>query len=506
MTVHTKPFLMVTVGALALAACSTMPRREATAPTLPTAWTDAETTRNEAALTDWWKGFNDPALDSLVAEGLANGPSVRLSALRIKEARALSRQTLGQFLPEVSGQLGGQYTRVIDGPQLTGSFQSFVAGGGTGTVVRESEQFIGSYGPQLSWEIPLWGRIEASAVGSTANTRVALEDLRGVRATLAGDVAQAYVDYRAGQQRVAALQDAVALSKQLGEIVQIGANAGISAPADAADARRLAESTRAQLPDVVLAARQAAARLAVLRGRAPGTEPESVLAVLHASSPVPSYALSTAPAAPADLLRLRPDIAQAEARTLVAAAALGIARADLLPQVRLTGSIDVTDNIIGSGVPERLVQGQLGPGISIPLLDWGRRWSATKVRDAQFEQSLVNYQSAVNNAVSEASLALAALVQGEDRLDAARKAEAAAEATARGVRASYGAGIANLSDRLRAEQQLIDARVTRITAEQSQASAAIQVFRAFGGGPPPLSRKEERALATSSLRGRQSGE
>ncbi len=503
---HTKPFLMVTVGALALTACSTMPRREATAPTLPSAWTDVETTQNEAALTDWWKGFNDRALDGLIAEGLANGPSIRLAALRIKEARALSRQTLGDFLPEISGQVGGQYTRAIDGPQLTGSFQSFVAGGGTGTVVRESEQFIGSYGPQLSWEIPLFGRVEASAIGSRANTRLAVEDLRGVRVALAGDVAQAYVDYRAGQQRVAALQEAVALSKQLADIVQIGADAGFSAPADAADARRLAESTRAQLPDVVLAARQAAARLAVLRGRAPGTEPESVLASLNTVAPVPSYPLSISPAAPADLLRLRPDIAQAEARTLVAAATLGVARADLLPQIRLTGSIDVTDNIVGSGVPERLVQGQLGPGISIPLLDWGRRWAATKVRDAQFEQALVNYQSAVTNAVSEASLALASLAQGQERLDAARKAETAAEATARGVRASYGAGIANLSDRLRAEQQLIDARVTRISAEQSQASAAIQVYRAFGGGPPPLSRKEELSLATSTLRGRQANE
>ena len=499
MSMRPKRFVMVTVGVLALGACSTMPGRQATAPVLPSAWSDVETAQNEAALTDWWKGFNDPALDSLVSEGLASGPSVRLAALRIKEARALSQQTLGQFLPEISGQLGGQYTRAIDGPQLTGSFQSFVAGGGTGTVVRESEQFIGSYGPQLAWEIPLFGRIEASAVGSRANTRVAVEDLRGVRAALAGDVAQAYVDYRAGQQRVAALQEAVALSRQLADIVQVGADAGFSAPADAADARRLAEATRAQLPDVVLAARQAAARLAVLRGRAPGTEPENVLAALHTVSPVPSYALSGAPAAPADLLRLRPDIAQAEARTLVAAAALGVARADLLPQIRLTGSIAVTDNLIGSGAPERLVQSQLGPSISIPLLDWGRRWSATQVRDSQFEQALVNYQSTVANAVSEASLALTSLAQGQERLDAARKAETAAEATARGVRASYGAGIANLSDRLRAEQQLIDARVTRIGAEQSQAGAAIQVYRAFGGGPPPLSREEERALATSAL-------
>lgn len=494
MKMHAKPFFMITAGALALTACSTLPDREATAPPLPPTWSDVETAANDASLTDWWKGFNDPALDRLVAEGLANGPTVRLAALRIKEARALSRQTLGDFLPSITGQAGGSYTRVIDGPDLTGSFQSFANGGAT---VRETEQFIGSYGPQLSWEIPLFGRIESAVVGSRANTRVATEDLRGVRATLAGDVAQAYVDFRAGQQRVAALREATQISDQLANIVQIGADAGFAAPADAADARRLAETTRARVPDVVLTARQSAARLAVLRGRAPGTESEAVVAALEAFTPVPSYALTAAPAAPADLLRLRPDIAQAEARTLVAAAALGVARADLLPQIRLTGSIDISDNIIGSALPERLAQGSLSPGISIPLFDWGRRWSATKVRDAQFEQALVTYQSTVVNAVSEASLALASLSHGHERLDAARKAETAAEATARGVRASYGAGIASLSDRLRAEQQLIDARVSRISAEQSEASAAIQVYRAFGGGPPPLSRTEERAIGAS---------
>jgi outer membrane protein TolC len=324
-----------------------------------------------------------------------------------------------------------------------------------------------------------------------------MEDLRGARAALAGDVAQAYVDFRAGQQRVAALSEAVEIADQLARIVETSAEAGITAPADAADARRLAESTRRQLPDVVLAARQAAARLAVLRGRAPGAETPQGRAVLETPAPAPTYALAAAPAAPADLLRLRPDIARAEAQTLVAAAALGVARADLLPQVRLTGGIDITDNIIGSAVPERLAQSTLSPGVSLPLFDWGRRWSATRVRDAQFEQALVNYQITVMTAVSEASLALASLAQGDVRLDAARKAETSAEATARGIRASHGAGIASLSDRLRADQQLIDARIARIAAEQAQASAAIQVYRAFGGGPPPLTRAELRGLSSS---------
>ena len=480
--------LMTACAAIALAGCSTMPSRHAQAPTLPVGWEDMELRADPASLTDWWKGFGDPNLDRLIAEGLAEGPSVKLAALRLKEARALNNQTFSDFLPQVSATARGSYSGVVDGPDLTGSFQSFVTGGGGG-IVREKEQFIGSYGPQVSWEIPLFGRIEAAAKGGRANVRLSEEDLRGARAALAADIAQAYVNFRAGQERVAALREGVAFADQLAGIVQIGADAGFNAPADAADARRLAEATRARTPDAVIAARRAAASLATLRGRAPGTEPDDVRAMLDARGEVPAYALAAAPAAPADLLRLRPDVAQAQARTIVAAARLGAARQDLLPQIRLTGGLDITDNIIGSALPERLAQTAATPTISIPLFDWGRRFAAIRVQDAQFEQALVSYKATVNNAVSEASLALLALSEGDRRLAASRNAETAAETTAKGVRASYGAGIASLSDRIRAEQQLLDARVTRISAEESQASAAIQVYRAFGGGPPTLTGK-----------------
>jgi outer membrane protein TolC len=86
--------------------------------------------------------------------------------------------------------------------------------------------------------------------------------------------------------------------------------------------------------------------------------------------------------------------------------------------------------------------------------------------------------------VAEADLALTSLSLAEERLDAARGAEAAAQAAARGARAAYEAGITSLPDRLRADQLLIDAQISRIEAETARATAAVSVYRAFGGGPP----------------------
>ncbi|MGE0827720.1 MAG: efflux transporter outer membrane subunit [Hyphomonadaceae bacterium] len=475
------PFLNVLAGrsaalalAAALAACSTMPDERATPGELPEAWLDAPAgAADPQSLDDWWRGFNDPLLDALVADALENGGSVQLAALRLREARALSYSTLAAYLPRVDGFARGDYTQSLDGPDLQTSDLSGL----------ESEQMVGAYGPQVSWEIPLFGRISAAAAGARANNRAALADLRGAKVALAADVAQAYIDLRAAQQSQAALEEAVVLSDQLAGIVETSAQAGFASIAEAADARRLAETNRARLPNLRIEALRAERVLAVLRGRAPGTEEASFAQSLQTIAAVPSMRIDAVPAQPADLVRLRPDVAQAEAQALLAAADVGLARSDLLPQLNLTGSIAVTDNLIGNAVGENAATLSLTPLISIPLFGWGQRWAQVRVRDARFDQALVQYRDTVNGAVSEAANALTALDQGNRRLIASRRAEEAAEATARGSRAAYGAGIQSLADRLRSEQQLIDARLARIDAEAQAARAGVNMYRAFGGGP-----------------------
>jgi NodT family efflux transporter outer membrane factor (OMF) lipoprotein len=447
--------------------CVTMPSERAEAPPLPSVWRDAPQGA-ELPVTDWWQGFNDPALNQLVVEALSEGPDVQLAVSRVREARALSYATITQFLPELSATGSGQYSRIVEGDVPVG-------------VERETAS--GSYGVGVSWELPLFA-LGATATGARANTQSAVADLRGARVTLAADVAQAYVDLRAAQASRAALRRSVETADELARILATSAGAGFASEADAADARRLAESTRTRLPGLIIEERRAENVLAVLRGKAPGTEEAQTQSLIaRADAPVPHLELTSAPAAPADLLRLRPDVARAEAQTLIAAAQLGAARADLLPRINLTGSINVTDALIGNPQGAGVTLATGSPIISMPLFDWGRRFAVSRQRDAQFDQSLIRYRQTVTQAVAEASNALVSLEQGRQRLNSARAAEEAAETTARGSRAAFGAGIQSLADRLRSEQQLIDASLTRIDAEAQSARAAIATYRAFGGGP-----------------------
>ncbi|MBX3510354.1 MAG: efflux transporter outer membrane subunit [Hyphomonadaceae bacterium] len=468
---HT-PLLTSALAALMLAACSTMPSARPQAPALPDAWRDAPAGAT-LPVTDWWRQFDDPQLVALVDDALANGPSIELALLRVREARALSYSTITRYLPELSATGAGQYTRMVEGGSLP------TPSGGV-----EREQMTGSYGAQVAWEVPLFARIEAAARGARAGTQGALADVRAAQVALAADTAQAYIDLRAAQASHAALSRSVATADELAGILAISNRAGFASDADAADARRLAESVRARLPGLVIETRRAENVIAVLRGVAPGAEASAVRSALaRADAPVPHLELTAAPAAPADLLRLRPDVASAEAQALVAAAGVAAARADLLPSINLTGSITVTDAVIGNPLGADVTVGSGAPFISIPLFDWGARFARIRQSSAQFDQALLQYRQTVVQAVGEASNALVALEQGRLRLASARAAEEAANTTAIGSRAAYQAGIQSLADRLRSEQQLIDASFTRIDAEAQLARAAIATYRAFGGGP-----------------------
>jgi len=452
------------IAVLLLCGCSLMPHERANPGVLPQVWQDAPVAA-DVPLTDWWTQFNDPTLSQLISEALTNGPTVQLASYRITEARAQAQGGVAGNLPSLGAFGRGSFTREI------------------GASHQGTEQMSGSFGPQASWEVPLFGRIQAAIAAASANVSLARADARGTQVALAADVAQAYVNLRAAQNGYAALSELAESSAQLADILDTSANAGIAAPADAANARRLAESTRAQLADLVIAQRAAQNQLAVLRGLSPGTESAEMKAALDATKATPTLTLPGAPAAPADLIRLRPDVAQAEARTLLAAAALGDARANLLPQLNLTGAITTTRNIIDSPSPEGRSVLTGTPLISIPLFNWGALRAQSRQANAQFHESLIQYRQTVTQAIAESENALASLDQGQQRLQAARNAEAAAERSDNGSRAAYGAGLQSLADRLQADQQLIDARVTRINAEQSEARAAISVFRAFGGGP-----------------------
>lgn len=487
-------------AAIALGGCTTLtPKARPQAGPLPPQWTSAAAKPEAVSATAWWEAFADPTLQRLVAEGYDGNIPFQQALLRVTEARANARVTLAQYLPNLSAQAQAQYQRVLQGPPLVGSFQQFITGGGGGTptIITEDVQAFGGFGPRVSWEIPLFGILPLAMRGAKLNKAIAAEEVRAAQVALVGDISQAYIELRAAQNRWVALQRSLEVAEQLAGVLEGAVASGFTAPVDAADARRQAEITRARLPDVAVQAYVARARLALLRGLAPGVEDVALDAALQAGAAVPTLAFPGPPAAPADLLRLRPDVARAERQALLAAVQVGVARHELLPKLTITGDVNFARNIIGSPLPGQVGSLQVTPLFTVPLFDWGQRLAQARVRKSQFEIALLEYRGAVNQAVAEADQALVELEQAHARLQATQAAEASAARLAEGARQAYAAGFRSLRERLQVEQLLQEAQLARIDAEAAQAQASIAAYRAFAGALAPPAQEQPAATPIS---------
>lgn len=493
---------LLAAAAVSLCGCTLVPKQKPTAGPLPQQWTEAAEKPDAAAPGDWWNAFADPTLKTLTTEGLRDSVSVRQAVLRVTKARADTVKDIAQYLPSFSADARGQFTRVLKGPPLVGSFTSFVTGGTTTGIVRENQQAFGQIGPSVSWEVPLFGLIPLSAKGAKLTRSIAAEDLRGATVALVGDIADAYIDLRAAQNRKIILGQSLDVSERLAEMLESTVASGYTSQADAADARRQAATTRARLPDADISYYIAKSTLAVLRGKAPGTEDAATEAALDAVAPVPTFPFGAPPSAPSDLLRLRPDVAAAERQAILSAVATGAARHQLLPKLTITGNVGLADNLIGSPLPEQQGQLQITPLVTVPLFDFGSKLAQAKSQKTQFRVDLLTYRDTVNKAVQEADRALVELRNAKERLDATATAEKSAELLAAGARAAQEAGIRSLRDRLQSEQLLLEAKLSRVEAEASLAHASAKVYRAFAGalgpdGPVSATAKKKTKVATA---------
>ena len=273
-----------------LTACATTPPYQA--PTLNAAATFDGVPAAQAADPQWWSAFRDPALDRLIATGLAQNLTVLQAVERIEEAKANAGVVTAGGLP----QIGLSANAGITDP----------SGGAAASVTAATSN--------LSWVVDLFGRIAASKSASHAQLDAAYASADVARITLTGEVATAYVDLRYYQRRIALTRDSKASRAKTAELVQGAADAGAATRLDLLRADQLVAIADAQLPALEVGYAQALNRLATLTG-----QPSASLAAslrTGAAQPVPH--LPDKIGVPADVLRSRPDVIVAE-RNLAAA-------------------------------------------------------------------------------------------------------------------------------------------------------------------------------------------
>ena len=448
---------------LGLSACATpaLVTPDAGIP-VPATWSESDVPPVELDLAQYWTLLGDPLLTEFAGAAIAENLDLAQSAARLRQARAQLRSAQAGFLPQISGSGGVQ--------RDVGDFSS--------------GDFNFSLGADASWEADLFGRISGNVAASRADLEAAGYSLADLQRLVVGQVALTTIQARATALQLAIARDTLAFQDENLQIARWRNQAGLVSSLDVEQARSQRAQTAASIPLLESNLAASANAISTLIGEPPGR----VLTLLEDSTFVPDPPQLAGFEAPADVLRRRPDVRGAEASLVGAAARIGVARAQLLPLVRLTGNIGT--GATGFGSLFEIITGGLFAGVSQLIFDGGRTRAQIDIAEAAADGALAAWRQQILGALEEVETAAIDLRAARQRVAIQGEARDAAANAALLARSQYQAGITDFRTLLQAENQLLSARNAEVSAQAERASAFVRLTQALGGGWNPAAYPE----------------
>ena len=458
-----------------------------------------------ADLTQWWRSLHElRELNSLEDRALGANLDLEVALNRIQEARAASVVIANQALP-VGGVTGGggvgtgaDETRNRVAP----SFRSAVNGASFRSV-QEAGGFV------ANWDLDLFGKVRRAYEAQTYDIEALKAAWDWVMVVVTADVARDYLDMRAEQARLAVLKENIAVTQSGQALAQTLFNRGVTSELDVALARRQLATFQAQVAPLEAQIDASRNAIAVLLG----TYPEDLAKELAKPGPIPTLPGRIPTGGPVDLLRRRPDIAEAERRVAEATARIGVAVAQLFPDVFLTGAGGGQGGIRSSyTVSAANWIGSIGPGAYWPLLDFGALDAQIEIADLTTREQLAAYKQSILTAVQQVDDATASYRAQQESLRNLDRALTAAHLSTRLATDGYRDGLTDYLNVLDAERQQFDLQEQYVSAQQIEAESLVGLYKALGGGwqpgatIPPLRasrarRDRRRAVSKSRSRG-----
>lgn len=462
--------------ALALSGCMVGPNYDQPSADVNEAWQAVEGPQAAPTATDWWASFDDPTLTRLIEEAHAQNLSLKVAGLRVIEARAARGIAVGDFFPQTQNAFGS-----ISAEQLS---ENEAAASGDRAF---SNDIVGL---EAAWELDFWGKFRRGIEAADAEVLLAVADFDSVFVTLTAEVATNYILVRSLQERLVFARANVDLQAETLELTETRFRAGAVSELDVATARATLANTRALIPELELALRQATLALGVLLGRTPSALEAELATADNAAPRVPEAPATIAAGVPADLLRRRPDVRAAERIAAAQSARIGQAEADLYPSITISGSTGFASSTFENGRSSDLgdifdadsFTGFIGLGINWPILNYGRIRNNVRVQDARFEQTVAAYQEVVLRAASDVEAGLAEFLRSRERSDHLFEAVDASNRSVELSLIQYRAGAVDFIRVNDAQTQLVEQQDSLVVSRASIALGAVRTYRALGGG------------------------
>ena len=475
-------YVRTAVALLATAAllggCATGPRYLAPASSAPPAFVggpavDLRPAAQTVDLVNWWRGFDDPLLTSLVERALAQNLDLQQAGARVVQARAALKNANAALLPsgQISGQTGETYqSRETPIGRLGSAFPQFE---------RSTETYELDLG--ASWELDLFGGRDAARDAARADWQASAAGAVAARLAVAAQTADTYIAIRTLQARLDVAHAQTDTQQRLVDLIALQYRKGIAAELQLRQAEGALAQVRASIPALQNDLDMAMNALDVLLGMQPGATRSEL--TLSAAIPVPPT-ISTA-GGPAALLRRRPDIIAAE-RTLAASnARIGVAVSEYYPKISLSGLLGTATTSAGGLFTGNATQANGVFGLRWRLFDFGRVDAEIKAAKGRNAEALAAYRLTVLRASQDVEDAFSTLVQQEARAAVLAQGETSLARAQTASFAAYKGGVASLIEVLDADRRLLETRDGAIQARAAATRGAVASFRALGGGWDP---------------------
>lgn len=462
--------LLAVLPALALTACAVGPNYKPPAPPPPAATGAFQTAvpgTVQAPLPDnWWRLYDDPALDGLVRRALAANTDLRVAEANLRRAQLVLREARVAFVPDGSVSAGADYD---DGSGNSNGQGGFQQGGST-------TQWSYNGGLSLSWEADLFGRLRRTIEATRADAEAAQAARDRVAVTVAAETARAYTDACALGEAVAVARESIGIAERQLTLQRQRERAGAASRLDSERTATQLAQIQAALPGIEGRREAALFELAALLGATPADIPAEARACARAPAPLAQIPVGDGQG----LLARRPDVREAERMLAADTARIGVEVANLYPRITLGGSGNFFRNDQVRGGDSFTFS--LGPLISWSFTDLVGGRFRIKQAEATAQASLATFDGRVLTALKEVEQALSyygAELRRNDRLkDAAVHAEAAYDL----ARQRQRAGSISTFELLDSQRALLDARSTFASSNQQLGSYRVDLFKALGGG------------------------
>jgi NodT family efflux transporter outer membrane factor (OMF) lipoprotein len=447
-----------------LAACASLDHHPLRASQIDAATLGAKPVAIEWPVEDWWRRYDDPQLDALVADGLAGAPTLAAARARIASAEAAAGVARAALLPEVSGNANSLYQRYSENyifpPPLGGSWNS------------DNRLTL-----DFNYEIDFWNKNGAALEAALSQAQAATADAQAARLVLTTNIARAYVEL---QRLFAQREVSLAAITQREEVVRLTAQryeAGLDTKVEAKQADAALGTVRTELAQYDESINVARIRIAALLGTGP-QRGKTLVAVKVPRAPT----IVVPTVVPLDLVGRRPEIVASRWRVEAARHDIEVARAEFYPNVNLVAFVGLSSigfsNLIGAG---STIAG-VGPAIHLPIFEGGRLNANLRGREADSALAVSAYNQALIDAVRDVAEALAS-IDGLRRtsVEQARAREATTDAYNLAV-VRYRAGLGNYLTVLTAQtQQLVQDRLDADLRARAF-ELDVNLARALGGG------------------------